>query len=281
MPNQFGLMDPGQLGQSIQNAFLMGAQQRALSNYAQNPSMEAATGVTGLNPEMGIKLQDRELERQKVEAKQQQEMRAAELQRRAAAGDPAAKAELAGVDFQAWNALDDNQRADTKARLDAVGQAALAVSQMDPAQQPQAWDAYVGQLAQRWPELAQYQGKFSPEALQAALAQSGLIKEALGLAEPRYLAVPKDADIVNTRDPAAVQEFLRPGAGPAPAQGAQEGAFPFEAYVGAVQSLGPQKAAEWLQRNQIVVQVQTPEQAAQLPSGSTYVTPDGQMMRIP
>ena len=50
-----------------------------------------------------------------------------------------------------------------------------------------------------------------------AIDGAGLVEKFLSLAEPKYQVVPKDADLVNTRDPAAVAQF----GGVAPQQQAQ------------------------------------------------------------
>lgn len=65
-----------------------------------------------------------------------------------------------------------------------------------------------------------------------------------------------------------------------PASPAQE-PITFEMFSGAVNGLGPQKAAEWLQRNGLPVQVNTPEQAHQLPRGTRIILPDGSEGVVP
>lgn len=274
------LMDPMQLGENVRNAILMGAQQRAFGDYAKNPSMGAAQGVAGLNPGLGMQLMDREDKRAAEAAKQEQAMRAQELQRRAAAGDKTALLELAGLDINAWNTIGDNERQQTNDRIDYIGNAALQISQLPPDQRPRAWDMAINQGVQMgFSDLAQYRGQYSEEALNGVLAQAGMIKDALGLAEPKYMAVPPGGTLVNTRSPQAVQQF---GAQPQQPQGPLSGQpFTFEQYQGAVNGLGPQGAAQWLQRNGIAIQVQTPDQARQLPSGTPIILPDGSQGRVP
>lgn len=215
------LMNPADVGNAFSSAFDMGMQRAqeketrtALQGYMKDPNEQNALAVGAHNPMLGMRLQDREVQRQQQMAQQQQEARAAQLRQAAANGDPAARAELAGIDFQAWSTLDTKAKADIADRVEYIGQAALAVSQLPPEQQAQAWDQYVMQGAQRFPDLAQYQGKFSPQALQAALAQSGQVKEFLDLERPRYQVVPQGGTLVDTANPQAVQQFAQGGGMP-------------------------------------------------------------------
>lgn len=64
------------------------------------------------------------------------------------------------------------------------------------------------------------------------------------------------------------------GALPQPRQPAAE-ALPFDAYANAVQTLGQEVATGLLQKLGRPISVMTPDQAAQLPPGTSYTTPDG------
>lgn len=67
-----------------------------------------------------------------------------------------------------------------------------------------------------------------------------------------------------------------PGLTGAPEQQAQQQApFTFEHFRGARSTLGPQGAAEWVQRNGVKVTVRSPQEAQELPPGTRYTTPDG------
>lgn len=54
-----------------------------------------------------------------------------------------------------------------------------------------------------------------------------------------------------------------------------------EMFRGAVNGLGAQGAADWLQRNNVIVAVRTPQEASQLPSGTRIRLPDGTIGRVP
>lgn len=56
----------------------------------------------------------------------------------------------------------------------------------------------------------------------------------------------------------------------------QQQPITYEMYQGAVNSLGEQNAASWVQRNDRVVSVSSPQEAQRLPVGTRYRTPDGE-----
>jgi hypothetical protein len=167
------------------------------------------------------------------------------LQRRAAGGDRGAQAELAGIDLDAWDKITDNDRARVEQSTTAVGQAALRISQLPEAERPAAWDAAVDQLSTRFPDIAQYKGRYSPEALASAIDQAKLVNDFISLSRPSYQAIPEGGTLVNTRDPAAVQTYMQ----------------------GMGSSTRPKVA--------------TPEEARSLPPGTEFETPDGRILRVP
>lgn len=187
------LMNPAQVGQQFTQAFQQGQQQRretetrnALSAFAMNPADENAFNALAQNaPEYAIQVRQ-----QRDKAQQQQQ--AQQLQQAAAQGDQGALAQLAGIDLDAWAKLDTRSKAAVKERTDFMGQAALAVSQLPPQQQAQAWDSYVQQGVQMgFDDLAQYQGRYSPDAVQALLANSGLVKQFLDTQRIDYKVIPQ------------------------------------------------------------------------------------------
>lgn len=188
------LMNPAAVGQQFQQAFQQGREQRqqaeaknALTAYAMNPQdTNALNALAQYQPEFVIQ------QRQKQQAAQVEQQKA-DLQRRAAGGDQAALAELAGVDFQAWNALDTKSKTEVKRRADYLGQAGLAVAQLpDLEQRAQAWDQAVMQGVQMgFADLAQYQGQYSDQALQGVLANAGMIKQFLDGQKIDYKVIPQ------------------------------------------------------------------------------------------
>lgn len=245
-----GLVNPAAVGASIGNAFQQGMQQAeayktrsALQDYIKSPSEQAALNVATYNPMLGMQLQEREQGRAAAQQKQAAAQRQSQLQAAAAQGDKSALAELAGIDLDAWGKISTAEKQALAQRVDYIGQAALAVSQLPEQARPAAWDSYIMQGAQAFPDLAQYQGKYSPDALNAALAQSGQVKTFLDLEKPQYMNVPIDADLVNVRDPEALRQFQERRSG----EGQNLPSVTDEATYNAI------------------------------PPGSRYVTPDGQV----
>ena len=230
------LPDPGNIARAFEEGLDQGRKTReerevksALSAYAVNPEDEGAfQKLAQYRPELAIQIgQDRR--------KQQQQALVMDLQGRAAQGDKAALAQLAGIDLNAWDKIGDNQRQQIAKQVDFVGNAALAVSRLPPEQRPAAWDSYIQQgVAAGFTDLAQYQGRYSDEALNGALAQAGMIKQFIDMNEPKYQVVPEGGALVNTNDPAAVQSYVNgmaPQASPggavaAPASKAEFDALP-------------------------------------------------------
>lgn len=204
-----GLPDPSAPARAFMDGLRRGQAEReerevrgALSAYVINPDDEGAfQTLAQYRPEIAMQVRsDRE--------KRQQEAAVADLQRRAAGGDRTALAELAGIDIDAYDKLADNERVGTKERVSAIGQAALAVSQLPPEQRPAAWDGYIDQLSQRYPELAEYRGQYSEQALMGAIAQAEQMGKFFELSDPRFQVIPEGGTLVNTRDPAAIQQYM-------------------------------------------------------------------------
>lgn len=210
----------------------------ALSAYAMNPDdPQVFEQLARYRPDFAIQIRE-------DQTKRAQAAHMADLQRRAATGDRSAKAELAGIDLDAWDKIDDNERQATTERASVIGQAALRISQLPPEQRPQAWDQAIDQLAPRYPELAEYKGRYSEEALMSAIDQAGKVNDFFDLERPRYQAIPEGGTLVNTSDPAAVQSFTS----------GQSADLPV---------------------------VSSPEQARALPPGTEFRTPDGRVLRVP
>lgn len=204
-----GLPDPTAPGRAFQQGLAQAKAEReerevrgALSAYAVNPDDPTAfERLAQYRPELAIQIrQDQE--------KRQQQAQVADLQRRFAAGDREAGAQLAGIDLEAYDKLADNERAQMGERVTAIGQAALRISQLPEAERPAAWDAAVDQLSANFPELAQFRGQYSPEALMSAIDSAKLVNDFFELERPRWTPIPENAVIVNTADPAAVQEYM-------------------------------------------------------------------------
>lgn len=204
-----GLPNPVAPALAFQQGLEHGRQQReerevrgALADYVVNPDdPNAFRTLAQYRPEIAMQVRE-------SQQKRQQAAQVADLQQRAAAGDRAAMAQLAGIDLDAYDKLADNHRQDLHTRVEAIGNAALDVANRPPAERPAAWDAYIDQLAPQYPELAQLKGHYSEEALHSAIASAGQMKEFLASQRPDYQAIPEGGTLVNTRDPNAVQAYM-------------------------------------------------------------------------
>lgn len=223
-----GLLNPAVIGGAFSEGLDMGTRQRedrevrgALAAYATNPDDPKAFQLMAqYRPELAIQIGDRQ-------RKRKEELEVRRLTAAAAQGDKAAAAQLAGIDLDAWGKIDTHQRAQIKDRVDYIGQAALAVSRLPENQRAAAWDQYVDQGVQSGhAELADYRGKYSPEALNAAIANAGQVKTLIDLTEPHYQAIPEGGTLVDTNNPAAVQSFVGSGGVSRPAGKAEYDALP-------------------------------------------------------
>jgi len=174
----------------------------------KSESQAAYERLARINPRLAMQAQDRVAGQQAAQAKMMQEQRAADLRTKAAQGDPVALQQLVGIDLDSWSKLSAEQRRKIEAQTAYTGQAALRISQLPPEQQAAAWDQAIEQGVQSgYTSLADFRGKFSPQALQGAIDNAGLVEKFINLARPDLQAIPDDATLVNVRDPNAVRQF--------------------------------------------------------------------------
>lgn len=105
---------------------------------------------------------------------------------------------LAAINWDDYAALNKQQAEIVKQNVEIVGNLALM------ADTPQKWDATIEQLG---PQFAQYKGQFAQR--EAIIARAGEAKAFLEQQAPKYQAVGYDQELVNVRDPEALQEFAR------------------------------------------------------------------------
>ena len=102
---------------------------------------------------------------------------------------------LAPINWDDYAALDAKQTEVALQNAKTVGQLALM------ADTPQKWDATIDQLG---PQFAQYKGQFAQR--EAIIARAGEAKAFLEQQAPKYQVIPEGGTLVNTRDPAALQQ---------------------------------------------------------------------------
>jgi len=155
----------------------------ALASYVTNPNDQAAFGkIVKLDPRVGMQLQERQ-------QKAASEQRRRELIPLAARGDENALLELWGADPDTAMRLDDGAKKKAVEGIKYISGAAFQIVQLPPEQRPAAWDAYIDQAVAQYPGLAQYKGKYTPEALNSIVSQAGQMPEFQKFQQPNYTPV--------------------------------------------------------------------------------------------
>lgn len=179
----------------------------------QAASDEAYKRLNQINPRLAYQVKGQMQQEEVARAKAMQEQQANALRVKASQGDPAALQQLVGIDFDSWKTLSADKKKMVADQTAYTGQAALRISQLPPEQQAMAWDQAIEQGVQAgYAGLSDYKGKFSPQALNAAIDNAGLVEKFISLAEPKYMAVPEGGTLINTRNPQAVGAFGAPQA---------------------------------------------------------------------
>lgn len=134
------------------------------------------------SPELGLKLQSQIAERD-------DKANRARLIPLAANGDKDAMLALIGVDYQTAKGLQDWQKDAAIGATQYIGDAAFDIITRPEAERAAAWDAYVDAGVAKFPGLAQYKGKYSPEGLNSLVAQAGQMKEFMAFQQPKFVPV--------------------------------------------------------------------------------------------
>lgn len=147
---------------------------------------------------------------QTQQREQAQAQRQTDVRQRAAQGDPAAMAELAGFDLTAFRGLNSDQQAEATREATTLGNAAIDILNRPEEQRGQVFNAYIDQLLPQMPELAQYRNLPADQLepiLRSAVARAEMMPRLIDQERPSYQAIPAGGTLVNTRDPAAVASF--------------------------------------------------------------------------
>lgn len=184
-PNSFqnALAQGMQFGSQLNQRRQQEERNTAMSAYAidpANPKNFNALAVAA--PEVAMQFRA-----QRDAAAQQAAER--DIRTRAAQGDPAALAELAGIDTNAWRGLTSDQQAAEARNTQVIGQAAQYIATLPPEARAAAWDEQVGILSQTNPALGQYRGQYSDATLQAVIARAGAFDEFYRRSQPDVFSV--------------------------------------------------------------------------------------------
>lgn len=285
----WGILDPnavGNIAAMTQQGFQQGQALRkdaetkkAIGVLAMDPTNQQATqDLIKWNPEVGYKVAQDQRETM-------QKMGQQDILRRAYMGDKEAMAQAFGFDPDLVMKLDDNTKAQLKQSVDFISNAALEIDRLPEDQRAGAWSNYVRIAEQRGMDIPTEYEQYSPQVLQAAIAEAGAVSKLLEGREPKYQVIPEGGMLVNTRDQSALAQV---GGGQQPQGGAtdQEAASIIagakqskvitpEDFSRIQQALGPngqQAAQRWMQENGIQIGKQI--------NGKTYVQRGGEWYEV-
>lgn len=201
--------------------------------------------------------------------------------------DPKAAFDIRGQQQEQRAAAEKRQRELLDRGKKAVGQAALGIARLPEEQRARAWDQQIDYLVQQgYDGLAPFKGRYSEQSLQGVLADSGLMVEFQAASKPSYMAVPAGGYLQGfqygqpiAEGGAPAPQSMQPGS-PLPQQATadqpNEGGFALASdAVRLIQSMGPQGFLNWQKTHGVAVEVQSPQDAANLPPGTLMRTPDG------
>jgi hypothetical protein len=197
---QNALMQGMQVGTQLRQQREMRDKEKAMDDYYRarmgndpNAVTSATNALSMVAPKVAYEMREGDRERQ--------------IRTDVAAGRAPATA-LAEINWDDYAALSKDQAAIAKQNAETIGNLALM------ANTPEKWDATVSQLG---PDFAQYIGQFGMR--DAIIARAGQAKAFLEQQEPKYQVVPEGGMLVNTKDPAALQQAANAGV-PSVPQGA-------------------------------------------------------------
>ncbi len=201
---------PGAAG-GFQNALAAGLQigQVARQNQQQNALMQQREAM------IANQTRDQQMQEQRFAQQQQAEAQTADLTARALQGDDAALTELATVNFERWKSLDGTMKQKATEETQVLGNAALDLLNRPYEQRRGLIIAYAQQFpdsAEKINEVAFLPQSEQDAALRAVVAEAKMVDKLITMERPSYQAIPEGGTLVNTRDPAAVQQFQGGGA---------------------------------------------------------------------
>ncbi len=187
----WGLAAPVDVGGALTNGFQRGQAMRqeydtkaALAAYGTNPSEQTAGALLRVDPRLGMQA----LTQERGKA---QQLRQQQITSQAVTGDPAAKAQLAGLNPELWMKLDDRTKEQVKKSTEFMGNAAYDVSRAPPEQRAQMWHSYVQRAEASGMDIPTQYETYSPEALNAVVAEVGKMENFIKFNEPEYKVIPQ------------------------------------------------------------------------------------------
>lgn len=261
------------------------AARNALASYAMKPNEAGFNALAQAAPEYAIQVQG---QRQEAAREAQiGDLRAAYMR-----GDVAAGQELARLDPQGFNSLSGNRRQYESQMVTAASNLAQRILTLPPEQRAGVYQQQIAILAQRFPELAGHE--YSDELMQSTIAEADDWQQFNNSQQPQTFNITAGGSVYERDAQGNVRPVVVPNyqgapagapAGPAPAQ--PQPAAPTQIrvtpreYSALTQRYGPEAVQQRMANGQVIVTVQTPDEARTLPSGTRILLPDGTEGRVP
>lgn len=255
MAVNWGLGAPVNVGGMFTQGFEHGQQvarerqtDQALAAFTQDPeNPQAINALMRVNPRVGFQLyQD--------QRKSQKETRIRALVQKVSAGDDSVMPDLLFEAPELWARLDEKTKKQVADATSFMGQAGLEIGQLPEEKRPAAWDAYVKQGEAGGLDIPARYERYTPEAFKAAMAEAG-----------------KMAEFLTSQKLVWHQEGERPSFA-TNAMGIPVGSQ--NPYAGSVPQ--PQGGG-----GQNLPRPSTPQEAAQLPPGTQFIDPAGNIRTVP
>jgi len=197
MPVDWSLLQTGNPAGAFQAGLESGREwkrgqvtQSALAAYAANPTDRSALAQL-------VAADPRYLPLQRQAAEDERTAMVGRVAQSAANGDRQAQYRLWGLDPSVAAKIGDREHAQLDNGMKAVGQAAYRIALLPPEQRPAAWDQSIDALSANFPQLAQYKGGYSDQALNGVLDQTGQTDAVFKARAPEYVAVPDGGRLIN------------------------------------------------------------------------------------
>lgn len=180
---------------------------KALGVLAMDPmNQQATTELVKWNPELGYKVAEGQ-RKQAAEAKRQ------ELLKRAYTGDREAMTEAFGIDPELVMKLDEGTKKQIKQSIDFISNAAMEIDRMPEEQRAQAWGQYVQLAESRGMDIPTEYERYSPQVLQAAVAEAGVMSKLLEGREPDIRAIQSGGSLIELPKDGSQPRFVVDGRG--------------------------------------------------------------------
>ena len=185
---QWNLLNVPNIGETFTNAYKGAQENRALTDYAQNPNDPSAlNALAPFKPDYVVQQKQAMAVKQ---AEQQKEAQLHDVTMRAVQGDPQARSELAYYNSELYLKLGDAQKKQVDGVMKSIGQYAFNILQLPEQQQPAALQSALQNLHAQGVDTSQFQmtGNVKQDLL-SALAQSGQLDQFEQFAQPKYQAI--------------------------------------------------------------------------------------------